>query len=129
MFTVQAGNKTAPADPSGLIPEDPHFSTSRDPQHGRRVPSVDRHFDGVLTPDQGHRSPRVDIRVCIRHTQLLITDHNAREIFSIVDRSYLIQEGRVMMSGSVNELLEKGKLKTLPYSRVSTTFLAISILL
>lgn len=37
---------------------------------------------------------------------ILITDHNAREIFSIVDRSYLIQEGKVLMSGSVNELLE-----------------------
>ncbi|NGX37775.1 MAG: Lipopolysaccharide export system ATP-binding protein LptB [Chlamydiae bacterium] len=52
-----------------------------------------------------------DVKKMIRHLQqkgisVLITDHNAREIFSIVDRSYLIQEGRVMMSGSVNELLE-----------------------
>lgn len=37
---------------------------------------------------------------------VLITDHNAREIFSIVDRSYLIRDGKVMMSGSVHELLE-----------------------
>ncbi|MCI0382153.1 MAG: LPS export ABC transporter ATP-binding protein [Chlamydiae bacterium] len=37
---------------------------------------------------------------------ILITDHNAREIFSIVDRSYLIQEGKVLMSGLVHELLE-----------------------
>lgn len=36
---------------------------------------------------------------------ILITDHNAREIFSIVDRSYLIQEGRVLLSGTVDELL------------------------
>jgi lipopolysaccharide export system ATP-binding protein len=36
---------------------------------------------------------------------ILITDHNAREIFSIVDRSYLIGEGKVMTSGTVNELL------------------------
>jgi lipopolysaccharide export system ATP-binding protein len=36
---------------------------------------------------------------------VLITDHNAREIFSIVDRSYLIREGKVLMSGSVDELL------------------------
>jgi len=41
-----------------------------------------------------------------RSISVLITDHNAREIFSIVDRSYLIQEGKVLMSGSVNELLE-----------------------
>jgi lipopolysaccharide export system ATP-binding protein len=37
---------------------------------------------------------------------VLITDHNAREIFSIVDRSYLIDEGRVMISGTVDELLK-----------------------
>jgi lipopolysaccharide export system ATP-binding protein len=36
---------------------------------------------------------------------VLITDHNAREIFSIVDRSYLIQEGKVLLSGTVDELL------------------------
>lgn len=36
---------------------------------------------------------------------ILITDHNAREIFSIVDRSYLIQEGKVLLSGTVDELL------------------------
>ncbi len=36
---------------------------------------------------------------------VLITDHNAREIFSIVDRSYLIQEGKVLLAGTVDELL------------------------
>jgi len=52
-----------------------------------------------------------DVKKMIRHLKqkgisILITDHNAREIFSIVDRSYLIQEGKVLMSGSVHELLE-----------------------
>src|SRR5689334_16283470 len=36
---------------------------------------------------------------------VLITDHNAREIFSIVDRSYLVQQGKVLLSGTVDELL------------------------
>ncbi|MFZ0565504.1 MAG: LPS export ABC transporter ATP-binding protein [Chlamydiales bacterium] len=40
-----------------------------------------------------------------KNISVLITDHNAREIFSIVDRSYLIQEGRVLLSGSVDELI------------------------
>lgn len=35
---------------------------------------------------------------------ILITDHNAREIFSIVDRSYLMIEGHILTSGTV-ELL------------------------
>lgn len=36
---------------------------------------------------------------------ILITDHNAREIFSVVDKSYLVQEGKVALEGSVDELL------------------------
>lgn len=52
-----------------------------------------------------------DVQHLIRHLKtkgisVLITDHNAREIFSIVDRSYLIRDGKVMMSGSVEELLQ-----------------------
>ena len=37
---------------------------------------------------------------------ILITDHNAREIFSVVDRSYLINNGQVMLSGTPQELME-----------------------
>jgi lipopolysaccharide export system ATP-binding protein len=40
-----------------------------------------------------------------KQISVLITDHNAREIFSIVDRSYLIQEGRVLLSGTPHELI------------------------
>ncbi|HSX25955.1 MAG TPA: LPS export ABC transporter ATP-binding protein [Chlamydiales bacterium] len=40
-----------------------------------------------------------------KQISVLITDHNAREIFSIVDRSYLIQEGKVLLSGTVDELI------------------------
>lgn len=36
---------------------------------------------------------------------ILITDHNAREIFSCVDRSYLVSEGKVLLSGTVDELV------------------------
>lgn len=36
---------------------------------------------------------------------VLITDHNAREIFAVVDRSYLVSEGKVLLSGTVEELL------------------------
>lgn len=40
-----------------------------------------------------------------KNISILITDHNAREIFSIVDRSYLVFEGKVMLSGTVDELI------------------------
>ncbi|MBS0620202.1 MAG: LPS export ABC transporter ATP-binding protein [Verrucomicrobia bacterium] len=51
-----------------------------------------------------------DVKKMIQHLKakgisVLITDHNAREIFSIVDRSYLIREGKVMMAGTEAELL------------------------
>ncbi|EFB41108.1 MULTISPECIES: LPS export ABC transporter ATP-binding protein [Parachlamydia] len=41
-----------------------------------------------------------------KNISILITDHNAREIFSIVDRSYLVFEGKVMLSGTVDELVQ-----------------------
>ena len=40
-----------------------------------------------------------------KNISILITDHNAREIFSIVDKSYLVQEGKVTFEGNVEELL------------------------
>lgn len=51
-----------------------------------------------------------DVKLLIRHLKkkgisILITDHNAREIFSIVDRSYLVQEGKVLLSGTPEELV------------------------
>ncbi|MEI8301009.1 MAG: ATP-binding cassette domain-containing protein, partial [Chlamydiota bacterium] len=51
-----------------------------------------------------------DVKMMIRLLKqkgisILITDHNAREIFSIVDRNYLIQDGRVTLSGTVDTLL------------------------
>lgn len=36
---------------------------------------------------------------------ILITDHNAREIFSVVHKSYLVQEGKVALEGTVEELV------------------------
>ncbi len=36
---------------------------------------------------------------------ILLTDHNVRETLSITDRAYLIAEGRVLISGSAEELI------------------------
>jgi lipopolysaccharide export system ATP-binding protein len=41
----------------------------------------------------------------------LITDHNAREIFSVVDRSYLMIQGSVMAAGSVEDLMNNQMVK------------------
>lgn len=36
---------------------------------------------------------------------ILITDHNAREIFSIAGRSYIVRDGQVVLAGCVEELV------------------------
>ncbi len=46
-----------------------------------------------------------------RGISVLITDHNAREIASIVDYSFLIQGGRVTDKGTINELLTNADAK------------------
>lgn len=51
-----------------------------------------------------------EVKHLIRHLKqrkisILITDHNAREIFSIVDRNYLLFEGKALLSGTSEELL------------------------
>ncbi|MCF7851966.1 MAG: LPS export ABC transporter ATP-binding protein [Simkaniaceae bacterium] len=40
-----------------------------------------------------------------KNISILITDHNAREIFSIVDRSFLMMQGRILATGTANELI------------------------
>ncbi len=40
-----------------------------------------------------------------KNISILITDHNAREIFSVVNRSYLICEGKALLSGTPEELV------------------------
>jgi lipopolysaccharide export system ATP-binding protein len=36
---------------------------------------------------------------------VLITDHNVRETLDIVDRAYIIYDGRVLFAGSPEELV------------------------
>lgn len=47
-----------------------------------------------------------------KNISVLITDHNAREIFSVVNRSYLICNGQVMLAGTVEELLNNEEART-----------------
>ncbi len=40
---------------------------------------------------------------------ILLTDHNVRETLSITDRAYLIAEGKILISGTANELINNAK--------------------
>jgi lipopolysaccharide export system ATP-binding protein len=44
---------------------------------------------------------------------ILLTDHNVRETLSITDRAYLIAEGRILISGSAQELIDNPKAREL----------------
>jgi len=57
-----------------------------------------------------------DIKSIIFHLKkknigVLITDHNAREILSVVDRTYIINEGSIIASGLPDEMLQNEKAK------------------
>jgi lipopolysaccharide export system ATP-binding protein len=59
-----------------------------------------------------------DIQTIIRHLRkkgigILMTDHNVRETLSIVDRAYLIYEGRILLSGSASKLAASAKARKL----------------
>jgi len=47
-----------------------------------------------------------------KNISVFITDHNAREIFSLVDRSYIVREGKIMLSGTVDELIHNEEART-----------------
>jgi len=52
-----------------------------------------------------------DIRLLVadlktRGIGVLITDHNVRETLEIVDRAYILHEGKVLMSGSPDEVVQ-----------------------
>jgi lipopolysaccharide export system ATP-binding protein len=51
-----------------------------------------------------------DIRALVtdlkrRGIGVLITDHNVRETLEIVDRAYILHDGRVLMSGTTDEIV------------------------
>ncbi len=57
-----------------------------------------------------------DLQDIIFHMQarglgVLITDHNVRETLSVTDRTYIIHEGRVMLSGKAKELINNDEAK------------------
>jgi lipopolysaccharide export system ATP-binding protein len=42
---------------------------------------------------------------------VLITDHNVRETLEIVDRAYILHDGRVLMSGTPDEVVNNGDVR------------------
>ena len=65
---------------------------------------MDEPFSGV-DPKSVHDVQQIVRDLRTRGIGVLITDHNVRETLSIVDRAYLMHEGRVLSEGSTEQLL------------------------
>ena len=46
-----------------------------------------------------------------RSLGVLITDHNVRETLHLVDRAYILNDGRLLMSGTVQEVIANEEVK------------------
>ena len=71
---------------------------------GPRYVLLDEPFAGVDPIAVG------EIRTLVAHLKdrgigVLITDHNVRETLGIVDRAYILHDGRVLMSGTADEVV------------------------
>lgn len=58
-----------------------------------------------------------DIRALIKHLKdrevgLLITDHNVRETLDMIDRAYIIHNGRVLKEGTASEIIHDPSVRT-----------------
>ena len=65
---------------------------------------MDEPFSGV-DPISVAEVQAIIRKLKLRGIGILITDHNVRETLSIVDRAYLIHQGRVLVSGTPSEIV------------------------
>jgi lipopolysaccharide export system ATP-binding protein len=42
---------------------------------------------------------------------VLITDHNVRETLEIIDRAYILHDGKVLMSGTPEQVIENNDVR------------------
>ena len=69
-----------------------------------RILLMDEPFSGV-DPISVAEVQAIIRKLKDRGIGILITDHNVRETLSIVDRAYLIHQGRVLVSGTPSEIV------------------------
>ena len=69
---------------------------------------LDEPFAGI-DPIAVYEVQKIERRLKERGLGILITDHNARETLKLVDRAYLIHQGRVLIEGVAEHLVEDPK--------------------
>ena len=73
---------------------------------------LDEPFAGV-DPIAVEDIQQIVFRLKDKNIGILITDHNVHETLSITDRSYLLYDGRILNSGSAEELAEDEEVRRL----------------
>lgn len=71
---------------------------------------LDEPFAGI-DPIAVEDIQRIVARLKFRNIGILITDHNVQETLSITDRAYLLFEGKILMSGTAEELAENEQVR------------------
>ena len=69
---------------------------------------LDEPFAGI-DPIAVYEVQKIVRRLRERGLGILITDHNVRETLKMVDRAYLIHQGRVILEGDAEKLVEDPK--------------------
>jgi lipopolysaccharide export system ATP-binding protein len=59
-----------------------------------------------------------DIKYLVSHLKernigILVTDHNVRETLDMVDRTYVIYDGKILMAGTPEEIINSAKVREL----------------
>ena len=65
---------------------------------------LDEPFSGI-DPKTVSEIQKIIMELKRENIGILLTDHNVRDALKITDRAYLINEGRILMEGSPDELL------------------------
>lgn len=71
---------------------------------------LDEPFSGI-DPIVVHEAQQMIKELKNKGIGVLITDHNVRETLSIVDRAYILSEGRLLLSGKSEDLIENKEAK------------------
>lgn len=72
---------------------------------------LDEPFTGIDPPTVEDIQGIIRNLCATRGLGILITDHNVRETLGITDRSYMMSDGQVVVSGSVQEILQNAHIK------------------
>ncbi|MFQ5681230.1 MAG: LPS export ABC transporter ATP-binding protein [Candidatus Omnitrophota bacterium] len=71
---------------------------------------LDEPFSGI-DPIVVHEAQEIIKGLKAKGIGILLTDHNVRETLSITDRAYLISDGRILISGTAEDLINNPRAK------------------